>query len=208
MKVNPVLLVIFDGFGLNPNRAFNGWAQAHTPHLDHYFASFPHTALQASGRAVGLPDGQFGNSEVGHLTLGSGRILLQDLVRISDSLADDSFAWIPAWQDMLKDAKRLHLVGMVSDGGVHSHIEHLLGILPLVAAAGVEPVVHMITDGRDTAPQCADLYARQLEKALRHLGKGCIATVCGRYTAMDRAAYWDRTEKAWAALLRGEGLTA
>ncbi|CDQ12402.1 2,3-bisphosphoglycerate-independent phosphoglycerate mutase [Acidithiobacillus ferrivorans] len=208
MKVNPVLLVIFDGFGLNPNRAFNGWAQAQTPHLDHYFASFPHTALQASGRAVGLPDGQFGNSEVGHLTLGSGRILLQDLVRISDSLTDSSFAQIPAWQDMLRNTRRLHLVGMVSDGGVHSHIEHLLGILPLVAAAGVEPIIHMITDGRDTAPQCADLYARQVEETLHRLGKGSIATVCGRYTAMDRAGYWDRTEKAWAALLRGEGFTA
>ncbi len=208
MKVNPVLLVIFDGFGLNPNRAFNGWAQAHTPHLDHYFASFPHTALQASGRAVGLPDGQFGNSEVGHLTLGSGRILLQDLVRISDSLADGSFAQVPTWQNMLKGTKRLHLVGMVSDGGVHSHIEHLLDILPLVVAAGVEPVVHMITDGRDTAPQCADLYARRVEETLHQLGKGRIATVCGRYTAMDRAGYWDRTEKAWAALLRGKGLTA
>ncbi len=208
MKVNPVLLVIFDGFGLNPNRAFNGWALAHTPHLDHYFASFPHTALQASGRAVGLPDGQFGNSEVGHLTLGSGRILLQDLVRISDSLEDGSFARIPAWQDVLRDAKRLHLVGMVSDGGVHSHIDHLLGILPLIVAAGVEPVIHMITDGRDTAPQCADLYARQVEETLHKLGKGRIATVCGRYTAMDRAGHWDRTEKAWAALLRGEGLTA
>jgi Phosphoglyceromutase len=130
LTIQPVLLVIFDGFGLNPNRAYNGWAQAHTPHLDHYFASFPHTALQASGRAVGLPDGQFGNSEVGHLTLGSGRILLQDMVRISDSLADGSFSNIQNWQNFLQNTRRLHLVGMVSDGGVHSHIDHLLEILP------------------------------------------------------------------------------
>ncbi len=204
----PVLLVIFDGFGLNPNRAFNGWAQARTPHLDHYFASFPHTALQASGRAAGLPDGQFGNSEVGHLTLGSGRVLLQDLVRISDSLDDGSFAKIPAWADFLRDQKRLHLVGMVSDGGVHSHIDHLLQILPLVVAAGAEPIVHMITDGRDTAPQCADQYAQAVLDCLASLGRGCIATVCGRYTAMDRASHWDRTQQAWAALIKGQGAVA
>ncbi len=206
--VQPVLMVIFDGFGLNPNRAFNGWAQARTPHLDHYFASFPHTALQASGRASGLPDGQFGNSEVGHLTLGSGRILLQDLVRISESLSDGSFARIPAWEAFLAGQKRLHLVGMVSDGGVHSHIDHLLGILPLVVAAGVLPIVHMITDGRDTAPQCAGLFAQVIENRLRELGKGCIATICGRYTAMDRAGHWERTRQAWEALVLGKGLTA
>ncbi|MBN2680567.1 2,3-bisphosphoglycerate-independent phosphoglycerate mutase [Acidithiobacillus montserratensis] len=208
MNIQPLLLVIFDGFGLNPNRAYNGWAQAHTPHLDHYFASFPHTALQASGRAVGLPDGQFGNSEVGHLTLGSGRILLQDMVRISASLSDGSFSQIPAWQNTLKGTKRLHLVGMVSDGGVHSHIAHLLEILPLVVEAGVEPIIHMISDGRDTAPQCADQFAGVLEKRLHALGKGQIATICGRYTAMDRANHWERTRQAWAALLKGEGLQA
>ncbi len=206
MNIQPVLLVIFDGFGLNPNRAYNGWAQAHTPHLDHYFASYPHTALQASGRAVGLPDGQFGNSEVGHLTLGSGRILLQDMVRISDSLADGSFSSIQNWQNILQNTRRLHLVGMVSDGGVHSHIDHLLEILPLVVQAGVEPIIHMITDGRDTAPQCADVFVQILEKRLQELGSGKIASICGRYTAMDRASHWDRTQKAWAALLKGEGL--
>ncbi|MBU2811313.1 2,3-bisphosphoglycerate-independent phosphoglycerate mutase [Acidithiobacillus thiooxidans] len=206
MNIQPVLLVIFDGFGLNPNRAYNGWAQAHTPHLDHYFASHPHTALQASGRAVGLPDGQFGNSEVGHLTLGSGRILLQDMVRISDSLADGSFSSIQNWQNILQNTRRLHLVGMVSDGGVHSHIDHLLEILPLVVQAGVEPIIHMITDGRDTAPQCADVFVQILEKRLQELGSGKIASICGRYTAMDRASHWDRTQKAWAALLKGEGL--
>ena len=201
----PVLVVIFDGFGLNPNRAFNGWAQARTPHLDHYFASHPHTALQASGRAVGLPDGQFGNSEVGHLTLGSGRILKQDLVRIADALEDGSFDQLPAWQHFLRPGERLHLVGMVSDGGVHSHIDHLLGILPLVVKGGMEPVVHLISDGRDTAPQCADGFARQVESALQKLGKGRIASVIGRYYAMDRAGHWERTEKAWRAYVHGEG---
>ena len=206
--IRPVLLVIFDGFGLNPNRAYNGWAQARTPHLDHYFASFPHTALQASGAAVGLPDGQFGNSEVGHLTLGSGRILLQDLVRISASLADGSFGQIPAWKQVLRGATRLHLVGMVSDGGVHSHIDHLLAILPLVVDAGVEPIVHMITDGRDTAPQCADQYAARVDTLLKRLGRGRIATLCGRYTAMDRAGHFERTRLAWQALVKGEGRVA
>ncbi|MHB1565996.1 MAG: 2,3-bisphosphoglycerate-independent phosphoglycerate mutase [Acidiferrobacter sp.] len=201
----PVLLLIFDGFGLNPNRTYNGWALARTPHLDFYFATSPHTALQASGRAVGLPDGQFGNSEVGHLTLGCGRILKQDLERITESLANDTFARLAPWQQALHSARRLHLIGLVSDGGVHSHIEHLLAILPLVVAAGVEPVIHMITDGRDTSPQCADRFVAQVEGVLQTLGRGIIATISGRYYAMDRAGYWVRTEKAWAAMVHGTG---
>lgn len=205
MKSPPVLLVIFDGFGHNPSRAYNGWALARTPHLDFYFATNPHTALQASGRAVGLPDGQFGNSEVGHLTLGSGRILKQDFERISDSLSDGTFTRIKTWQNVLHEARRLHLVGLVSDGGVHSHIVHLLALLPLIVSAGVEPVIHMITDGRDTPPQSADRFVAQIEDLLRTLGRGTIATVSGRYYAMDRADYWMRTEKAWAAIIRGVG---
>ena len=205
MKPRPVLLAIFDGFGLNPSRAHNAWALAHTPHLDHYFASWPHTALQASGRAVGLPDGQFGNSEVGHLTLGSGRVLEQDLTRIADALYDGSLKANPIWHDMLKDNRRLHLVGMVSDGGVHSHIEHLFGILDLLRKTDIEPVVHMITDGRDTAPKAAHKYLIMLEKFLHKLGKGSIATVSGRYCAMDRAKHWDRTQRAWNALVRARG---
>jgi 2,3-bisphosphoglycerate-independent phosphoglycerate mutase len=208
MTKHPVLLVIFDGFGLNPNRAYNGWAQARTPHLDHYFAGNPHTALQASGRAVGLPDGQFGNSEVGHLTLGSGRVLKQDMLRISDSLADGSFTSLKSWQKILQGTQRLHLIGMVSDGGVHSHIKHLLGLLPLVVHAGVEPVIHMVTDGRDTAPRCADRFASQLEAVLHQFGSGRIASVSGRYYAMDRAGFWPRTQQAWRALVRGQGAAA
>jgi 2,3-bisphosphoglycerate-independent phosphoglycerate mutase len=178
------------------------------PHLDHYFASYPHTALQASGRAVGLPDGQFGNSEVGHLTLGSGRILEQDLMRIADAIYDGSVAGSTAWQGMIEGARRLHLVGMVSDGGVHSHIEHLLGILDLLRKTGVEPLLHMFTDGRDTAPKAALDYLARIEEMLGKLGRGRIATVSGRYSAMDRAKNWDRTQRAWAALVRGEGFTA
>lgn len=208
MKQRPVLLVIFDGFGLNPSRAYNGWARARTPHLDHYFANNPHTALQASGHAVGLPDGQFGNSEVGHLTLGSGRVLKQDLLNISDSLANGGFARLEPWQALLQDAPRVHLIGLVSDGGVHSHIDHLLGLLPLVVRAGVEPVIHMVTDGRDTPPRCADRFAARLEATLRQLGRGRIASISGRYYAMDRAGFWPRTEQAWRAMVCGRGESA
>ncbi len=208
MKKSPVLLVILDGFGLNPNRIYNGWAQARTPHLDHYFASWPHTALQASGEAVGLPDGQFGNSEVGHLTLGAGRVLKQDLLRISEAIDSGELASQPAWQAMLDTTKRLHLVGLVSDGGVHSHIDHLCGLLPLIVQAGVEPVIHLVTDGRDTAPRAALTFLDKLESTLEQIGSGYIATVSGRYLAMDRAGYWDRTHKAWSAMVTGQGLRA
>jgi len=204
----PVLLAIFDGFGLNPSRAHNAWALARTPHLDHYFASYPHTVLQASGRAVGLPDGQFGNSEVGHLTLGSGRVLEQDLVRIANAIYGGSFEQLPAWQALLEGARRLHLVGLVSDGGVHSHIEHLLGIIAVLRHTGLEPVIHMITDGRDTAPRAALTYLEEVEAALASLGRGRIATVSGRYCAMDRARHWDRTERAWRAMALGQGFRA
>lgn len=208
MKPRPVLLTIFDGFGLNPSRAHNAWALARTPHLDHYFASYPHSALQASGRAVGLPDGQFGNSEVGHLTLGSGRVLEQDLIRIANAIYGGSFEQQPAWQAMLTGARRLHLVGLISDGGVHSHIEHLLGVLSLLKNTDIEPVIHMITDGRDTAPKAALAYLDEIETALATLGRGSIATVSGRYAAMDRARHWDRTQRAWSAMVLGQGFTA
>ncbi|HFD79041.1 MAG TPA: 2,3-bisphosphoglycerate-independent phosphoglycerate mutase [Gammaproteobacteria bacterium] len=207
-EASPVLLVILDGFGLNPNRRHNGWAQASTPYLDHYFATWPHTALQASGLAVGLPDGQFGNSEVGHLTLGAGRVLDQDLLRICDVIHDGSLTTTPEWQALVATGKRLHLVGMVSDGGVHSHIDHLLALLPLVKEAGMEPVIHMITDGRDTPPREALVFLEQLEAALQRLGCGRIATVSGRYCAMDRARHWDRTERAWRAMVLGQGQQA
>ena len=208
MKPRPVLLAIFDGFGLNPSRAHNAWALARTPHLDHYFSSYPHTVLQASGRAVGLPDGQFGNSEVGHLTLGSGRVLEQDLVRIANAIYGGSFGQLPAWQTMIENTQRIHLVGLVSDGGVHSHIEHLLGILSLLRTTDIEPVIHMITDGRDTPPRAALSYLDQIDEALSSLGRGSVATVSGRYSAMDRAKHWDRTERAWKAMVLGQGFTA
>ncbi|MDA8383117.1 MAG: 2,3-bisphosphoglycerate-independent phosphoglycerate mutase [Betaproteobacteria bacterium] len=208
MATKPVLLMIFDGFGINPSRVNNAWAQARTPHLDYYFANHPHTSLQTSGLAVGLPDGQFGSSEVGHLTMGAGRILQQDLMRVQQAIVSGALAQNPTWTQMLEGARRLHLVGMVSDGGVHSHIDHLVGLLDTVAAAGVAPIVHMITDGRDTPPRAAAVYAERIESVLARLGRGRIATVSGRYCAMDRIAHWDRTEKAWAAMILGLGQRA
>ncbi|MEE9345529.1 MAG: 2,3-bisphosphoglycerate-independent phosphoglycerate mutase [Methylococcales bacterium] len=204
----PVMILVFDGFGVNPSPTYNGWAQAKTPHLDHYFANNPHTTLDASGLAVGLPDGQFGNSEVGHLTIGAGRIIEQDLVRISRAICSGELEQHPVWQNLVKKAKRLHLVGLVSDGGVHSHIDHLIAFLPLLKNAGVAPVIHMITDGRDTSPRSALTYLDKLEKAFTDIGVGSIATVSGRYHTMDRAGNWDRTETAWQSLVMGKGIEA
>ncbi len=206
MKETPVLLIILDGLGVNPSRAHNGWEQAKTPHLDHYFATCPHTVLQASGEAVGLPDGQFGNSEVGHLTLGAGRVLKQDLPRISHAIKSGKLATNANWQKMIGNSPRLHLVGLVSDGGVHSHIEHLCGLLPLIVQAGVEPIIHIVSDGRDTPPRSALAYLQQLQDKLQQLDCGKVATLSGRYFAMDRAAHWDRTQKAWLAMVTGQGL--
>ncbi len=195
--------MIFDGFGINPSRLNNGWLQAKTPHLDHYFATHVHTALQASGLAVGLPDGQFGNSEVGHLALGAGRVLEQELLRIAEAIRDGRLEAHPVWKDLISRGDKLHLIGLVSDGGVHAHIEHLLELLPIIVAAGVTPVIHMITDGRDTAPKSAMLYLDALEEELEKLGSGYVATIMGRYWAMDRANNSERTERAWRAAVLG-----
>nr|WP_287006811.1 2,3-bisphosphoglycerate-independent phosphoglycerate mutase [Desulfurella sp.] len=208
--MNRVLLVIFDGFGVNPNRAYNAVALAKTPNLDYYFANNSHTVIEASGIACGLPDGQFGNSEVGHLTLGSGRILKQDLLRITESFEDGTINENPTWQKIIKENsnKRLHLIGLVSDGGVHSHIQHIIYLIKLLAKNNIEPVLHMITDGRDTPPTSAPIYLDILEKLFNKLSKGTIATVSGRYYAMDRAQNYDRIEKAYKAIVNHEGLSA
>ncbi len=199
-----VLLIVLDGFGVNPGRLNNGWAQAHTPALDHYFATCPHTLLQASGVAIGLPDCQAGNSEVGHMTLGAGRVLEQDLGRIGRAIDSGTISALPAWQAFIAGARRVHLLGLVSDGGVHAHIDHLLGLLRLLQAQAIEPVIHMITDGRDTPPRSARRYLATIEAALA--GRpGRIGTVSGRYYAMDRAEHWDRTRRAWAAVINGQG---
>lgn len=208
----PVLLVILDGFGINPNPEHNAVAQARTPRLDDYFAQYPSTSLKASGHAVGLPHGQMGNSEVGHLTLGCGQVIRQDLVSIDDAIENSSFYENPVLLETVNKAKingkPLHLIGLVSDGGVHSHINHLLALIKLCQQHRVKPLVHMITDGRDTPPKSAKLYLAELEAALANAG-GSIVSVMGRYYAMDRDNRWDRTEKAWRALVLGQGqLTA
>lgn len=202
------LLVILDGFGLNPGKANNAVVEARTPRLDEYFSTHSHTTLEASGSAVGLPSGQMGNSEVGHITIGCGCIIRQDLVRIDQAIYDGSFFENPTFRYAVKkarDSKRpLHLIGLVSDGGVHSHINHLLAIIRLCKMQGVSPLVHMITDGRDTGPRVARRYLPVLEEALSEAGGG-IATVMGRYYAMDRDKRWHRTQKAWEALVQLKG---
>ncbi|MDH3634082.1 MAG: 2,3-bisphosphoglycerate-independent phosphoglycerate mutase [Gammaproteobacteria bacterium] len=207
----PTLLCILDGFGINPDPAHNAIIQAMTPNFDHYFASYPMTELEASGRGVGLPEGQMGNSEVGHMTIGSGTIVKQDLVRIDDAIEDGSFYENAALLGAVRSSKSadrpLHLVGLVSDGGVHSHIDHLSALIRLCHQHEVVPQVHMITDGRDTAPQAALSYLPQLEELLQACG-GHIGTVSGRYYAMDRDQRWDRVELAWNNIVHGNGIAA
>ncbi|MDQ7074249.1 MAG: 2,3-bisphosphoglycerate-independent phosphoglycerate mutase [Gammaproteobacteria bacterium] len=204
----PVVLIILDGFGVNPGRLNNAVQQAKTPRLDDYFSHHGHNSLEASGRAVGLPEGQMGNSEVGHLTLGCGCITRQDLVRIDDSVQDGSFYKISAFLSAMEKAKAadrpIHLVGLVSDGGVHSHITHLLALIRLCAQQGVRPMVHMMTDGRDTAPRHARTYLPSLYDALEG-ANGTIATISGRYHAMDRDNRWDRTKLAWDVMVNHKG---
>ncbi len=208
---NPVVLVILDGFGINPSKINNAIAEARTPRLDEYFFRYPFTLLNASGPGVGLPQGQMGNSEVGHMTIGSGCAVRQDLVLIDDAIADGSFFGNPALSSAAERAaaqgRPVHLMGLVSDGGVHSHLSHLLALVDLCRMKGARPLLHMITDGRDVAPKSALNGLAALETALAGAG-GRIATVSGRYYAMDRDRRWERTELAWRAIARGEGRSA
>jgi len=205
------LLVIMDGVGVNPSKKNNAFHEANTPNLDEYFSKYPHTTLQASGAAVGLPDGQMGNSEVGHLTIGCGTIIKQDLVRIDDAIEDGSFRKNIVLRNTMFLAKEnnrpVHLVGLVSDGGVHSHVNHLCALIKMCKKNGVEPVVHVITDGRDTSPKSAKKYIAQLMEALDKYG-GRIATITGRFYAMDRDSRWERTKVAWDAMVHGIGKQA
>ncbi len=204
----PVVLIILDGFGVNPGKLNNAVQLANTPNLDHYMASFPHTTLDASGLAVGLPVGQMGNSEVGHLTLGAGHVVRQDLVIIDDSIRDHSFERNEVLLNAVKQAavegRPMHLMGLVSDGGVHSHLRHLFALISLCKEHKVKPLLHLITDGRDTPPQSAlDTLKPVCERLEQAEGK--VATVIGRYFAMDRDRRWKRTEMAWRAVVMGEG---
>lgn len=209
----PVALVILDGWGINASCANNAVCQAQTPVLDRLLEQWPHSRLGTSGKDVGLPDGQMGNSEVGHMNIGAGRIVYQDLTRISLAIEDGSFFTNPvlseACRQLLDSSGKLHLLGLLSDGGVHSHNSHLYALVKLARDSGIEDVcIHAFLDGRDTPPQSGEKYLAQLEAELQRLGCGRIASVTGRYWAMDRDNRWDRIEKTYRALTRGEGQSA
>lgn len=208
---SPALLIILDGFGLNPSAKNNAVVEADTPNFDRYFASYPMTEIEASGPNVGLPEGQMGNSEVGHMTIGSGTIVKQDLVRINDAIKDKSFFENPVILNAIQAAgaagRPLHLLGLVSDGGVHSHINHLKALISLCGEHNVASQLHMITDGRDTGPRAALGYLPELESHLEACG-GHIGSICGRYYAMDRDHRWQRTQLAWDAIVRARGKRA
>lgn len=207
---NPTLLVILDGFGISNSKINNPITQANTPILDRYFSNFPNSQLEASGAAVALPEGQMGNSEVGHLTLGAGATVPQYLVSIDDAIKDRSFfdkkTLVTAIKQAKKSRRPIHLIGLVSDGGVHSHNRHLYALIELCHRHGVRPLLHMITDGRDTAPHSAQNYTKELSAALTE-ANGSVATVCGRYYAMDRDQRWERTELAWRAIVLNQART-
>jgi 2,3-bisphosphoglycerate-independent phosphoglycerate mutase len=206
----PVALIILDGFGLRDDVTGNAVAQANKPNYDRYWSAYPHTTLTASGEAVGLPDGQMGNSEVGHLNIGAGRIVYQDLTRISKSIRDGEFfdneTILGAVRHVKAKSKKLHLYGLLSDGGVHSHIEHLFALLDLAKKEELEEVyIHAFLDGRDVSPDSAKGYLESLQAKIEEVGVGRIATVQGRYYAMDRDKRWERTEKSYRAMVYGEG---
>lgn len=213
MSKKTTILMILDGFGLNENPVGNAVAAAKKPNYDQMVKEWPFVPGNASGLFVGLPDGQMGNSEVGHLNIGAGRIVYQDLTKITKSIQDGDFFENPALLDAVKNCKKngsaLHLMGLLSDGGVHSHIEHVYGLLELAKRNGLDKVyVHGFMDGRDTPPSSGIEYVKELEAKMKELGVGEIATLSGRYYAMDRDNRWDREEKAYSALVYGEGHTA
>ena len=210
MSKKPVMLMILDGWGVAPASDVNAATLAQTPNLDRYFAEFPNTTLEASGMEVGLPEGQIGNSEVGHLNIGAGRIIYQSLTRITKAIKDGDFFTnevLCACMDKTKNAgKALHLMGLLSDGGVHSNINHLIALLEMAKARGLEKVyVHAFLDGRDVPPKSAVSFIKQLQDAIAGMEFGKIATVMGRYYAMDRDNRWDRLEKTYKTLVFGEG---
>ncbi len=202
---SPVVLAILDGWGYREDISDNAIKSASTPIMDSLWHAYPHTLISASGSDVGLPDGQMGNSEVGHLTIGSGRIIQQELVRISNVVKNNQLGIINELGEMAKALKKsnstLHIMGLCSDGGVHSHIDHLLGLIKWASENGIKKVaIHIITDGRDTPAKSASKYLNQIEACIKDFNTGEIASICGRYWIMDRNLLWERTEKAYANL--------
>ncbi|MBM6615704.1 2,3-bisphosphoglycerate-independent phosphoglycerate mutase [Desemzia sp. RIT804] len=210
MSKSPVAIIILDGFGCRTETMGNAVAQANKPNFDRYMETYPHATLKASGLDVGLPEGQMGNSEVGHTNIGAGRIVYQSLTRIDKAIEDGDFQTNPVLNSTMKQAiemnSSLHLFGLLSDGGVHSHINHLIALLKTAKEKGVPNVyVHAFLDGRDVAPDSGLGYVEQLEKEMKAIGIGEIATVSGRFYAMDRDKRWERVEKAYNAIYHGEG---
>ncbi|GIP55509.1 MULTISPECIES: 2,3-bisphosphoglycerate-independent phosphoglycerate mutase [Paenibacillus] len=206
----PVALIIMDGFGLRNTVEGNAVAQANKPNYDRYLKEYPNTTLTACGEAVGLPEGQMGNSEVGHLNIGAGRIVYQDLTRISKSIREGEFfqneTLVNAVRSAKSKGKKLHLYGLLSDGGVHSHIDHMFAMLDLAKKEDMHDVyIHAFLDGRDVAPDSAKGFIERLIAKIEEVGVGKIATVQGRYYAMDRDKRWERVEKSYRAMVYGEG---
>ena len=206
MSKKPYVLCIMDGFGKNPSQHGNAIAMAKKPNLDKLMAECPYTYIGASGMDVGLPDGQMGNSEVGHTNIGAGRVVFQDLPRISRAIEDGSFfeneAYIEAMDDCKERDGALHLMGLLSDGGVHSHITHLFALLEMAKKRGLGRVyVHCFLDGRDVPPASGKGYVEKLVEKCKEVGVGQVATVMGRYYAMDRDKRWDRVQRAYEMLL-------
>jgi len=210
MKKRPVVLCILDGYGLTERIDGNAVKLANTPNIDKLMKTCPTTEVYTSGLNVGLPDGQMGNSEVGHTNIGAGRIVYQELTRITKSIEDGDFfsisEFVEAIDNCKKNNSKLHIMGLLSDGGVHSHQRHLFALLELAKRRDFEDVyVHCFLDGRDTPPASAEGYLAELENKMKEKGVGKIATVIGRFYAMDRDKRWERVEKAYNALVKGEG---
>ncbi|RKD29114.1 2,3-bisphosphoglycerate-independent phosphoglycerate mutase [Thermohalobacter berrensis] len=206
-----VALIVLDGWGIGEEYEGNAISKANTPNFDRLIKNYPNTTLEASGLNVGLPEGQMGNSEVGHLNIGAGRIVYQDYTRINKSIDNGQFyenkEFLKAINNVKEKDSKLHIMGLLSDGGVHSHNTHLYSLLNLAKKHGIEKVyVHCFLDGRDVPPKSAKKYIEELEEKLNEIGIGEIATVAGRYYAMDRDKRWDRTEKAYNALVLGKGI--
>ncbi|MEE1352099.1 MAG: 2,3-bisphosphoglycerate-independent phosphoglycerate mutase [Clostridia bacterium] len=212
MAKSPIALIIMDGYGINPETKGNAIYEAKTPYLDSYFKNYPNSQLSASGLSVGLPDGQMGNSEVGHTNIGAGRVVYQMLVKITKDIDSGAFFENTALKNAMQSAKdndkALHIMGLLSDGGVHSHIKHLIGLLEMANKMGLQKVfVHSFHDGRDVPPTSGVEFMQQLVNEMDRIGTGKVATLSGRYYAMDRDNAWDRVEKAYNAMVLGEGVT-
>lgn len=210
MDYKKVILIILDGWGLSDEKEYNAIAQAKTPNFDYLWNNFPHSKLDASGKAVGLPEGQISGSETGHINIGAGRIIYQGLEKINKSIEDNLLEKNPTLVKAFKKVKKynstLHIKGLVSPGGVHSSSEHLYALISLAKKAGAPRVfIHAFTDGRDTPPKSAEKYIKELEDICKDSGIACVASVSGRYYAMDRDNNWERTQCAFNAIAKGEG---